>query len=142
MGYYMRYISTDEQEISLNDLEAALKLLDSSYTISDGIIQYGEDLYGEIEINPRGSELCDEELDELQDFLENTKSEQKERVVETLRKATAIIALRVLFQGRNPEQTLEKLDPIWQWLFTNSSGLMQADDEGYYDKAGLILSVE
>lgn len=141
MGYYMRYISTDNRKLSLTDLDSALKSIDSSYTISAGEIQYGEELYGEIEINPRGSELCDEELEELQDFLIDTKGESKERIVETLNQATAIIAVRVLWQGRNTEQTLEKLDLIWQWLFSNLSGLMQADDEGYYDETGLILAV-
>ena len=61
--------------------------------------------------------------------------------MDALTNATSIIAVRVLWQGREPEPTLEKLDALWNWLLSNRTGLMQADDEGYYDSSGLILSV-
>lgn len=141
MGYYMRYIDTDESPLSLDDLGAALTAVDAAYSITNGDLLHGDDLHGQIEINRRGSELCDEELGELQDFAEDADGENKPRVMDTLTNATAIVAVRVLWQGREPQPTLKKLDPLWQWLLANRSRLMQADDEGYYDKSGLILPV-
>ena len=142
MGYYMRFIVTDQKRLSLDDLESALQSVDPEYAIVDGELHHGADLYGEIEINVRGEELCDEELGELEEFLEDAEGESKTLVIETLQSAKAIVALRVLWQGREVKPTLVKLDPLWQWLFSNRKGLMQADDEGYYDQSGLILEVE
>ena len=141
MGYYMRYIDSDATPITLDELGPALSTIDAAYGIINGELFHSGDLYGEIEINRRGTELCDEELDELQDFAEDADGEHKQRVMDALTNATSIIAVRVLWQGREPEPTLEKLDPLWNWLLSNRKGLMQADDEGYYDSSGLILPV-
>ncbi len=59
MGYYMRYISTDEQEITVPMLESVLKSLDPQYSIANvqkppresGDLMYGNEVYGQIEIN-------------------------------------------------------------------------------------------
>lgn len=142
MGYYMRYIVTDDQPLLLSDIESGLKSVDPDYAITDDELHHGSELYGEIEINPRGGELCDEELGELEEFAKDSEGENKQRVIDALRGAKAILALRVLWQGRDPEPSLEKLDPLWEWLLSNRQGLMQADDEGYYDATGLILEVE
>lgn len=142
MSYYMRYIVTDDRPLSLSDLQAALTTVDADYSITDGELGHGAELYGEIEINVRGEELCDEELGELRDFVEEALGENKERVMEALRSANAMVVVRVLWQGRDSEPTLEKIAPLWQWLFSNREGLMQADGEGYYDASGLILAVE
>lgn len=142
MGYYMRYIVTDDRPLSIADLDAALKATDSAYEIKDGGLYHGADLYGEIEINLRGEELGDEELGELEEFAEDSDGEQKQRVLAALRNAKSIVAVRVLWQGRDPEPTLEKPDPLWEWLFSNRQGLMQADGEGYYDASALIFEVE
>ncbi|GAB5407291.1 MAG: hypothetical protein Aurels2KO_55220 [Aureliella sp.] len=141
MGYYMRYIDTESTPLTVDELGDALDSFNTAYSIMDGDLAHDGELYGEIEINHRGTELCDEELGELQDFVEDSEGEHKQRVVDTLKSANSIIAVRVLWQGREPGPTLEKLDPLWNWLLSNRSGLMQADDEGYYDSTGLILSV-
>lgn len=124
MGYYMRYIVTDDQPLLLGDLDAALKSIDPNYAITNGDFHYGSDLYGEIEINPRGEELCDEELSELEEFAEDSEGAHKQRVIDTLCGAKAILAVRVLWQGRESEPTLKKNHPLWEWLFSNRQGLM------------------
>ncbi len=54
----------------------------------------------------------------------------------------AMFVIRVLWQGREAEETLDKIVPLWDWLFENYSGLLQADGEGYYDKEQKILKTE
>lgn len=139
MGYYMRFIVEDDQPLSLVDLDAALKAADPDYSIRDGELHYSNGLYAEIEINTRGEELCDAELQELQEVVEDADVGQQQRVIEALRVARHIVALRVLSQGRDSESTLEKFDPLWEWLFTYRRGLLQADGEGFYDSDGLVL---
>ena len=72
MGYYIRYIITDEREITLPVLESNLKRIDTQYSISNiqktpresGDLMYDNEVYGQIEINLSGDGLFEEELEE------------------------------------------------------------------------------
>jgi hypothetical protein len=64
MGYYMRFIVTDEGQVSMSELEASLRGIDPNYSLSrdDGEekqahLYYGEEVYGEIEVNVPGDDL-------------------------------------------------------------------------------------
>ncbi|SRR5258706_10478945 len=148
MGYYMRYIVSDEQPIALNELKNFLKQLDGRYkfegddgeSIADVI--YADEPYGQIEINVPGDGLFEEEIGELVEFVEDVEGPNKQRVLGALRGAKSIFCIQVLFGGREANETLTKLDPIWNWCFQNKEGLLQAGGEGYYDKTGLILEVQ
>ena len=149
MGYYMRYISTDEREITIPSLESVLKRVDPRYSITNvqktpresGNLMYGGEIYGQIEINRPGDELFEEEVEELKEFLSESRGKKK-TVLQTLTNAKTIVAVQVLWQDRDTEQTLIRIDPLWDWLFNNRRGLLQADGEGYYDSSGLILQEE
>jgi hypothetical protein len=142
VGYYMRYILTDDRSITLEELDVALKAVDSAYAIKEGELCHGPELYGEIELNHSGEELFEEEIKELQEFVNDDDSDNRDRVLRVLRAAKAILAIRVLWQGRETEPTLEKIDPLWTWLMANRDGLLQADGDGYYDRTGLVLQTE
>lgn len=148
MGYYMRYIVVDEGDLTITALENILKQVDPAYSISDvsvlprgesGVLTHGQDVYGEIEINKSGSDLLEEEQEELEEFLEDSTGKQKDTVLHTPENAQATVAIRVLWQDRQVEDTLSRIDPLWEWLFENHKGLLQVDGEGYYDSSGLIL---
>ena len=142
MGYYMRYILTDDRETTLSQIETGLKQVDPDYSIGDGeTLMYGDELYGEIEINVPGDGLFEAEVEELKEEIQDNRGMNKTTVLEALQKARAIVAVRVLWQGRETEQTLEKIDPLWEWLFDNREGLLQADGEGYYNQSRHILKV-
>ena len=58
MGYDMRYILTDDRKTTLSEMETSLKQVDLDYSIGDGeTLMYGDELYGEIEINVPGDGL-------------------------------------------------------------------------------------
>ena len=147
MSYYMRFITTDERETSLTMLEEFFKQSDPAYSIVDvqahapesGTLTFNNALYGVIEINKPEDGLFDDEIQELKESLEDAEGKGKKIVSQVLRKARAIIAVQVLFQDRQPEDTLSKIDPLWHWLFENRKGLLQVDAEGYYDGTQLIL---
>lgn len=150
MGYYMRFVVSDEKDISLSKINFGLKQIDAAYSIEfdddaddAGDLTYNGDIYGALEINRPGDGLFDEEIDMLKEFLEDAEGERKPEVLQTLNDAKVIIALQVLQQGRaTQEETFERIDPLWEWLFANYKGLMQADAEGYYDSQGLVIEVE
>src|SRR5262245_8436309 len=81
-------------------------------------------------------------LERLKEFVEDVRGKRKADVLKTLEEASAIIAVQVLFQDRQTEATLQKLLPHWEWLLSHRKGLVQADDEGYFDQSGRILKVE
>ncbi len=142
MGYYMRYILTDDRETTLSEIETGLKQVDPDYSIGDGeTLMYGDELYGEIEINVPGDGLFEAEVEELKEEIKDNRGRNKTTVLEALQKARAIVAVRVLWQDRETEQTLDKIDPLWEWLFDNREGLLQADGEGYYSQSKHILKV-
>jgi hypothetical protein len=144
----MRFIVIAEQDVSLGLLESALKQVDSAYLIErdeesdiEGLLKCGDDVYGQIEVNLPGDDLFDGEIEELKDFVNNSEGIKRSEVLNVLSQAKAIVAIRVLDQGRESEDTLMKIDPLWRWLFANRQGLLQAGGEGYYDASGLILEV-
>jgi hypothetical protein len=140
MGYYMRFISTDDREITLSILEQALLKVDPRYSISAvGELRHAKDLYGLIQIDLLDE--CDEEIAELKEDVEEARGTRRAEVIKTLDEARTMVAVQVLWQGRETEPTLLKIDPLWDWLFSYRTGLQHADGEGYYDRSGLILQV-
>jgi hypothetical protein len=147
MGYFMRFIATSREAIELSQIEAGLKRLDPAYSFKDtsGSVPgadflYSGEVYGEIEINRSGDGLFDEEIEELREFVADGSGKGKKRVLAALDGATHIIAVRLLFGGRDDsESVLEKFDRLWEWLFESVGGLLQADGEGIYDNRGNII---
>ena len=147
MGYYTRFVVVDEKDISLSKIHCGLKQVDSAYSVEfddnaddAGDLTFNGDIYGTLEINRPGDGLFDEEISELKEFLEYAEGERKPEVLQVLNDAKAIVALQVLQQGRaTSEETLERIDPLWEWFYANYRGLMQADAEGYYDTSGLVI---
>ena len=74
--------------------------------------------------------------------VEKAEGRQRGRVLSALQGACSIINLEVVWQDRVPEQTLQMIDPLWSWLFSNRPGLVQADEEGYYERSRRILAVD
>ncbi len=150
MGYYMRFITTDSRPSSIADLRTALKAAHPAWDLNEtsggtrlsATISFEGALYGDLEINHPGDGLFEDELQELKEFLEYAGKGSKRKVTQTLSKATAIYAVQVLWQGRDTEETLDKLQIFWDHLFARHAGLLQADGEGYYDDNGIVLAVE
>jgi hypothetical protein len=147
MGYYMRFFDTSDDPLTIGAIETAIKKQDPAYRldtpkdaeIPQADLYRGESLFAQIEINQPGDDLFDAEIQEMIEFLEETEGENRKRVENVLRTARRIVSVQVLYQGRELEQTLSGIDPLWEWLFSTRKGLLQADGEGYYDRHDLIL---
>lgn len=142
----MRFFVAGAEEISLSTIEIALKQVDAAYAITDrisgqreaGMLVYENGAYGQVEINRPGDGLFEEEIEEFREGAEEAASAGEARVLEVLEAAKAIVAVQVLFQERETEATLRRIDPLWLWLFENRGGLLQVDGEGWYDRSELI----
>lgn len=144
MGYFMRYVVSDDRPIGIEDIRSAFG---TGYELdgddSETTIAYAGRPIGQVTLNVPGDGLFDEERDELIEFVEDEDDQPaKGLVIQTLRNARAIVAVQVLFGNDDTDGTLDSLGPLWTWLRANRRGLMQADGEGYYDGGQLILPLE
>ena len=139
----MRYIVTDEQPVSLEDIGKAFAKAGVEYDVdgeeTEVTITYQGRPIGHVTLNVPGDGLFEEERDELIEFAEEGNEAQKRRVIDMLRAAREIVAVQVLFGDGDTDSTLDRLSPLWTWLQSNRRGLVQADGEGYYDGHDLIL---
>ena len=124
MGYFMRYIVTGSGEINLEVLETALKHANPLYSIqrskaSHGELRFGNETYGTVEFSVLGDQLFSSELEELTQEVEEAETRAKQTVLNALKAAQSIIAVQVLWGSRKTEETLSKLDPLWNWLLAN-----------------------
>lgn len=145
MSYFMRFLLTDAKPVSTAELESALKREDPSYAIGpEGDLLYGEELLGQVTLNAPGDGLFEEELGELLEEVSECGAERAavDRVKAALSTATATVAVQVLFQERDTEETLSRIDPLWAYLFAQRRGLLQTDGEGYYDAEGEVLLLD
>ncbi len=148
MGYYMRFFTADPKPSSIDALAGRLRSRSPSWKLESEVarrpsakICLGEELLGELEVNRPGDGLFEEEIEELLEFIDADSRGDRERVAKLLARATAAYVVRVLWQGREAEDTLAALDGFWEVLFELHDGLLQADAEGYYDAEGRILEV-
>ena len=148
MGYYIRFIATDEEKASLSEIESALKKFDSGYKIDrgeidtfEGVLMYGNEVYGQLEINEKGDGIFEDEIEMLKERVEEAEGENKQKILDVLNQANFLVFARVLQQGRGWDETIKKLAALWDWLITNRKGLIHADYEGFYDDSDLIFEV-
>ncbi len=146
MSFYVRYYLTDENDLSLAQLAAGLQEFDPAYSLphegNSGEIRYAGESFAEIDVNRPGDALFDEELAETLDGVQLTGGARAQHVLDLLRQTRATLALRILWQGRDVEQTLTKIDPVVVWLMMNRDGLLHVDGEGFYEGEDLIFEME
>jgi hypothetical protein len=137
VGYYIRFLLEDDRPLSLEEVMAGLRAVDPGFALSsDGHLSRGGELLAQLEVSLPGSGLLEDEVEELrQEAAEAGGAE----VAARLGPVTAILAARVLHQGRGSQETLGLLAPLWDWLTAHRRGLVQADGEGFYDEEELVL---
>jgi hypothetical protein len=145
MSYFMRFMLTDGKPPTLVELASALKAADGAFSLVQdsadseaGDLYCGDELYAEIEINQRGDPLCDEDIE---DFVEElTKHDDPKRLIalDVLERATGMVVLHMLRAGHENPMVLNAL---WDWLFAAHAGLLQVDEEGFFDHDQRIVSL-
>jgi len=145
MGYYMRFIGIG-QAVTIKELKTTLIAIDKKYKVIEAQIEAtrGELLYqnmllGEIEINQPDDGIFDDDIEELIDLISDSGQKNEAKIINSLKNATFIVAVSALWEGKDSDQTLAKLDALWDLLFENKHGILQADNDGFYDQTGLIL---
>lgn len=147
MGDYLRFFFFHEQ-LTLAQIEVGFRSIDPKYSLridpaapDTGDLLYGDEVYSQIEINNSGGELYQEDVEELREQIADGPTEDyaaRQYVIALLGRATGLMAVHVSDFGN---VYYDRIDPIWDWMFEHHDGLLQVDDEGYYDRDGLLLSL-
>ncbi len=143
MAHYMRYVATDTREITLELLETALQAIDPFYHFQGDAgqakLMYGDASYGRISVSQPGHEEFAAEIQDLRAALKDIPYAQSKTARKVFKFAETLVVLRVVWESRDNESTLERIQPLWHWLLQNRVGLLQVDDEGYYGVHGLVV---
>jgi hypothetical protein len=145
MSYYMRYIFTDPAAPDLNALETVLTTADPAFNLlidpaasNIADVFYSDDAYGVLEINQPGGDIFEEDIEDLTEAVSYHDDPRKDIVLRTLKAATGLVALQVTEAGH---AYLERFDPLWDWLFERYNGLLQVDEQGFFDAHERILTL-
>lgn len=142
MGDFIRFLVTSDCTVDLSMLEAIFKALDDRFSLHVEVAEpnIGELLYqsegmGEIEINRPGDVVFDEDTEELIDRLDELEFAQKAIITQKIHAAKLMVAMQLTEAGH---EAYDRIDPLWDSLFDHCEGLLQIDEEGFYDQTGLI----
>jgi hypothetical protein len=138
----MRYFLTGPNIPAAATIEAALKAVHPAYALDASSLTFNGERYADIEMTTAVDQLFQEEIDEFRVEVVQGRGRHRKTILDTLNSTSAIIVAQVLPQGRTIEEALAKLEPLWEWLFVQYPGLLQADDEGFYNQSGLLLALE
>ena len=146
MGDFIRYILTEPHDLTLEVVEKGLKQIDPEFAIiidqaapNTGDVLLAGDVFGEIEVNRPEDQVFDEDIEDLREQLVDIPTGEKAVVMKALAKATGMIAFQITEEGHD---LYGRIDPFWDWLFVHYAGLLQIDDEGYYNQDDQVLEVE
>lgn len=161
MGYYMRYIVLEPLEklqthpLTLGEIEIALRQLDPEYSVElpqDVVyemadLNYGGQVYVELEINRPGDDLFADEQAELIDELDSYTFDATEgqaaqaKLRHRLQQASLMVIARIIYGDNGLTDGVRLLEPLWDWLFRMYDGVLQVDYEGYYSAQNVLLEL-
>jgi hypothetical protein len=156
MAYFMRFLITGDYSPSVENMRQTLVSRDASYELISRqpvpyetlVLTHAGEEYAEIDFNRPGDDLFADELDDLLEELDETvfdteeDSRVRDVVAEQVRETRLILSAEILFGDNFLEDGIRLIDPLWDWLFEQTDGLLKIDNEGYYDADGLLLSIE
>lgn len=148
MGYYLRFILTEARPVSLASLQDALQTIDPQYHLRvdsfddmTGELAFGDNIIGTIELNTADDDIFREDIDDLCDLVIHSTQDNTHTLLDMLENAVAMVAVSARWPDDDPTPTLDKLEALWDWLFTHYGGILQADNDGFYNQDGLILAM-
>lgn len=135
MSYYIRYLFTDDKGLTLPEVESAVQQIHPDYAIDEDILVFDDGEYGKIELNVAGDEFFESDIEFLEGFA--NEKENKEMLLATLKASKSMVVVQVIWELSHTE-TLKVLEPLFDWLLTNCSGLLVEEGGAFFNRDGLI----
>lgn len=134
--YYLRYITSDDQETTVNDVLEIANSHTPGFTLEDRILSFNGRELALISISRAGDKLFDIEIAEFIEFAKESEAGEPgqpkglAKVLERLESASEMFAFQVLNAGE--EESYDLLEPVWDALNASRGGMLQADAIGYF----------
>ena len=136
MSHYIRYLLTDDKGLTLPEIESAVPQIHPGYAIDEDILVFDDGEYGKIELNVAGDEFFESDIELLEGFA--SEKENKEMLLATLKASKSMVVVQVIWELSHAE-TLKALEPLFDWLLTNHSGLLVEEGGAFFNREGLIV---
>jgi len=143
VGFYMRFVLTNENKTTFRQIARGLKRIDPKYAFEgEEYFIYDNELYGQVDINRADHSFFHDDISQLKErVLSHSDYPNATRILSILEQATAIFFVNVVWSGSDTEDTLSKFEPLWEWFFANREGILFVDENGFYDNDGILLSI-
>ncbi|ARU40112.1 hypothetical protein CCB80_02745 [Armatimonadetes bacterium Uphvl-Ar1] len=139
MPFYMRFFDTSQQGLELEELRPVFTH-PAKLTV-DGDLFLNDFPIAMISIEDKGDSLFEEEIEEFQELLEDEPSPAAREVEITLDKCQRIVIVQLFNSQGSLEESLQRIDLLWNHLTSSRTGLVQVDGEGFYNSERLILEM-
>lgn len=133
MSYYIRYVLTTSEAISLPELEKALQEVNASYCIDGDILLLDDEEFGQIDIRSRGDRIFASDLRQLQQFA--SEKQNRASLLPILQQAESIVTVQPIW-SREDEETLAVIEPLFDWLLANRRGLLAIEGGSFFTSSG------
>ncbi len=135
----MRFFDTSQQGLELEELRPI-------FTHPAKLSVQGDLLLNEypiamISIEDKGDSLFEDEIEEFQELLDDEPSPAAREVEFILDKCERIVIVQLLTSQDSLEESLQRIDLLWNHLTANRTGLVQVDGEGFYSAERLLLEM-
>jgi len=145
VGDFIRFLASD-CTLTLKEVEALFKALDESFSFiidpsapTHCEVFFGSEVLAAIEINRAEEDIFEEDIEALIEDVTALDEPRKAAVLSGLRSARWMLAMELFSEGHT---AYDRIDQVWDMLFERCGGLLQIDDEGFYDIDGEVLSLE
>ena len=146
MSYHMRFFDLSPKPLTFAAIETALRVTDPGYRLdANGPVAslwLSEKALGEMEIHAPGDGAFERVVGERVAALAASEDEYREAVEAALHSSRQLIQIRLDVLEEDLDDSLEAIDPLWDWLFDSREGLLHAEGEGYYQDGEMLLEEE
>lgn len=146
MSYHMRFFDLSPKPLTFAAIETALRVTDPGYRLdANGAVAslwLSEKALGEMEIHAPGDGAFERVVGERVSALAASEDEYREAVEAALHSSRQLIEIRLDVLEEDLDDSLEAIDPLWDWLFDSREGLLHAEGEGYYQDGEMLLEEE
>lgn len=135
----MRFFDTSQQGLELEELRPIFTH-PAKLTV-EGDLHLNDIPIAIISIEDRRDSLFEEEIEEFQELLEDEPSPAAREVEIVLDKCQRIVVVQLFTTQGSLEESLQRIDLLWNHLTASRTGLVQVDGEGFYNSEGLFLEM-
>jgi hypothetical protein len=156
MGYFFRFLTSSTRPVDLSKIYNALSAVNPKYRIrlaeagprgsnpedpstfkdkSYGLMVFGGQIYGLINLCPKDSENFREDMDDMLGTLKRSSASNKQDIIDYLQNTNMIVCFQIIEKGWDDIDSNQRvINPLFKWLFAEYTGLLHIQNEGYYDK--------